>query len=82
MNSSGAYVDVGVAGSSSTGRDQSSYAAPLAGPDAGHSSEALGYARVTIPLGRRPERLDCSRLYELEIARMKREIELLKMAAE
>lgn len=39
------------------------------------------YVRVTILLGHRPARIDCSRLHELEIARMKRAIELLKMVA-
>jgi hypothetical protein len=37
---------------------------------------------VTIPLGRKPARIDCNRLYEMEIERMKREIDLLKMAAQ
>lgn len=38
-------------------------------------------ARMVVPLGKKPARIDCARLYELELARMKREIELLKMAA-
>lgn len=78
MNSNGAYLDVGVTGRTSSGRDPNASLFPS--PQAG--SEALGYARITLPLGHKPERLDCSRLYELEIARMKREIELLKLAAE
>jgi hypothetical protein len=83
MNSSGAYMDVGLSasGSSRDSRGQG-YILPGYGGDGGGSQQALGYARVTLPLGHRPQRLDCSRLYELEIARMKREIELLKMAAE
>lgn len=44
--------------------------------------EGLLYARVTIPLGKRPQRLDCSRLYELEIARLRQQVEMLTMAAE
>ena len=78
MNSNGSYLDVGVAGRSSSGRDQNTSLFPS--PQAG--SEAVGNARVTMSLGRKPQRLDCSRLYELEIARMQREIELLKLAAE
>lgn len=78
MNSNGAYLDVGITGRSSTGRDRNTSLFPS--PQAGE--EAVGYARVTMPLGRKPDRLDCTRLYELEIARMKREIELLKLAAE
>ena len=78
MNSNGAYLDVGMTGRSSSGRDRNTSLFPS--PQAG--SEAVGYARITMPLGKKPERLDCVRLYELEIARMKREIELLKLAAE
>jgi hypothetical protein len=37
----------------------------------GHRREALAYARVTIPLGRKPKRIDCSQIYELEIARLR-----------
>lgn len=37
------------------------------------------YGRVVIPLGRRPARLDCSRLYALEIKRLEMEIRLLEM---
>jgi len=78
MNSNGAYLDVGMTARTTTGDGRSGgfYANSQAG------QEAIGYARVTLPLGERPKRIDCSRLYELEIARMKREIELLKMAAE
>lgn len=82
INSNGAYLDVGAAGNA---------AKPLAGDRAGNGvvlfsqdrdQEALAYVRVTIPLGPKPVRLDCSRLYELEIVRLQRELELLRMAAE
>ncbi len=76
-------MDVGMSAGGST-RDPrgTNYTLPGYGGEGGSSQQALGYARVTMPLGHRPPRIDCSRLYELEIARMKREIELLKMAAE
>lgn len=70
INSSGGYLDFGVAGG-----DLSTYALP--GSDPGKS--AIGYARIIIPLGQAPRRLDCAQLYELEIARLKAEIELLKV---
>ena len=38
----------------------------------------IGYARIIVPLGASPRRLDCARLYDLEIARLKAEIQLLK----
>lgn len=37
------------------------------------------YGRVVIPIGRTPKRLDCSRLYELEVERLQLELKLLKM---
>jgi hypothetical protein len=36
------------------------------------------YGRVVVPLGRGPKRLDCVKLYELEIERLKLELELAK----
>ncbi|WP_390548354.1 hypothetical protein [Qipengyuania sp. MTN3-11] len=82
INSSGPYLDVGV-----TGRSGSELPEPPEGSTfftypQDRDREALAYVRMTIPLGRRPERIDCSRLYELEIARLRQEVELLRMAAE
>lgn len=37
------------------------------------------YGRVVVPLGRKPPRLDCSKLYALEVERLQMEIRLLKM---
>ena len=71
INSSGGYLDFGVAGG-----DLSNYTVP--GNDPGPQS-AIGYARIIVPLGASPKRLDCSRLYDLEIERLKAEIELLKV---
>jgi hypothetical protein len=36
------------------------------------------YGRVVVPLGKSPKRLDCSKLYELEVERLKLELELAK----
>ena len=36
------------------------------------------YGRVVVPLGKSPKRLDCSRLYDLEVERLKLELELAK----
>jgi len=71
VNSSGGYLDFGVAGG-----DIDTYAAPPTGPA---SQGAIGYARIIIPLGATPKRLDCARLYDLEIARLKAEIQMLKV---
>lgn len=78
INTSGAYLDIGAAGKA---------AKPL--EDVGRSvftderdKEAFLYMRVTIPLGTQPKRLDCSRLYEMEIERLHRELELLRFSAE
>ncbi len=49
----------------------------VGGPSA--SDRMSTYGRVVIPLGKRPTRLDCSRLYALEVERLQMEIRLLKM---
>jgi hypothetical protein len=72
INSSGGYLDLGVAGG-----DLSTYYST--NPS---SSTAIGYARIIIPLGKRPRRIDCSQLYQLEIDRLKAEIEALKIGLE
>ena len=70
LNSSGSYLDFGVAGG-----DIDSSQAVGATPS---RQGTIGYARIVIPLGSSPKRLDCARLYDLEIARLKAEIQLLK----
>ena len=71
INSSGGYLDFGVAGG-----DLDTYATPS--PSSGNQS-AIGYARIIIPIGQAPKRIDCSQLYDLEIARLKAEIQMLKV---
>ncbi|NIJ07281.1 hypothetical protein FHS31_000877 [Sphingomonas vulcanisoli] len=77
INSNGAYVDVGVTGTAAQTRDRSSQSALLYAEQA--PREATAYARITIPIGHRPERIDCNQVYQLEVTRLKREIELLKL---
>ncbi len=81
INSNGGYLDLGVAGGdiNSYSTSYSSYGtANLVTPQQG----MVGYARVIIPLGAAPKRLDCHRLYELEIDRLKAEIQLLQVGLE
>lgn len=80
MNSNGPYLDAGAAGRAATPQTQSDDRLVIYSND--RDSEAMAYVRVTIPIGRRAQRIDCTRMYELEIARMQREIELLRLAAE
>jgi hypothetical protein len=75
INSSGGYLDLGVAAG-----DLSSYYTTMT-PNSVNNT-AVGYARVIIPLGKRPKRLDCAQLYQLEIDRLKAEIEALKIGLE
>lgn len=82
INSNGAYLDVGAAGSAASPLNNDLGGTNLLLYSQERDRKALAYVRVTIPLGRRPERIDCSRLYEMEITRLKRELELLRMAAE
>ena len=39
------------------------------------------YGRVVVPLGERPKRIDCSKLYQLEIERLQHELQLVRMGA-
>lgn len=78
INSNGGYLDLGIAG----GDLSSAYSSGDYGSDNDVSQSAVGYARVIIPLGEAPTRLNCSRLYELEIQKLKAEIEMLKVGLE
>ncbi len=77
INSSGGYLDLGVAG----GDLSNYYSSDDSGGD-GTPQSAVAYARVIIPLGQAPTRLNCARLYELEIQKLKAEIEMLKVGLE
>ncbi|CDX33625.1 conserved exported hypothetical protein [Mesorhizobium sp. ORS 3359] len=65
VSGSGAYLDLGVI----RGNNSSNQA----------NSDVATYGRVVIPIGRTPKRVDCSRLYELEVERLQLELKLLKM---
>ena len=78
MNNNGAYADAGVVGNKARQPDTRNGLSLLND----NTDYALGYFRVTIPLGPKPQRIDCTRLYEMELARLRREIELLKMNPE
>ena len=75
MNSNGAYVDLGVTG---TAASQDRQAQSFAYSDT-PGRQSTAYARVTIPIGPRPKRIDCSEVYQLELAKLRREVELLKL---
>ena len=60
----GAYMDVGVIGSPES-------------QDA--NASAAAYGRIVVPLGYKAKRLDCTKLYDLEIRRLKMELELARM---
>ncbi len=79
INSSGGYLDLGIAG----GDLSSAYSNSGYGNDDDNAPQsAVAYARVIIPLGEAPTRLNCARLYELEIQKLKAEIEMLKVGLE
>ena len=75
INSNGAYVDMGVTGTTS-GPDRADRSILYSD---NRANEATAYARVTIPIGPKPRRIECSQVFDLEIAKLKREIELLKL---
>ena len=58
------YLDIGVIGSDDVFQRE---------------TQAL-YGRLVVPLGPKPRRVDCTRLYELEIARLSMELEMMKLA--
>lgn len=75
INSNGAYLDVGTVASA---RRTADGGRSVLYDDPG-GSEATTYARITIPLGHRPKRIDCTRVYEMELARLRQEVDMLKM---
>lgn len=81
INSSGPYLDIGVAVDSNrsrfSDRDSLDYS-----HERTDGAGALGYARIVIPLGEQPDRIDCLRLYELELQRLRQEIEMMRMGLE
>ena len=74
MNSNDGYVDLGIAGGQQNNSGQGYY--PGSGPQ--NQDSALAYFRVVIPLGESPEKLDCSRVLELEIKRLESELEMMR----
>ncbi len=63
----GAYLDFGGIGSEDT-------------PGGGSLTGVTVYGRVTVPLGEKPGRVDCSSLYQLELQRLQHELNLAKAA--
>lgn len=64
VSGSGAYIDIGFIGNPNLSANNSSFAA---------------YGRMVIPLARKTPRLDCSKLYNLEVARLEMELKLMQM---
>ena len=70
INGNEGYLDVGVTGSTASGVPNNSNIVVSINE---RDRQALGYARINVPLGRKPKRLDCSRLYELALLKMNAE---------
>ena len=66
MANRGAYIDLG----------------GVANENGGKFGDSSVYGRVIIPLGQKPDRIDCNALYQLEIERLRLEMRLLREAAE
>ncbi|MCF8186959.1 MAG: hypothetical protein K9J28_09110 [Sulfuritalea sp.] len=79
MNSNKGYFDVGVSGSKAS---SNSNAYDYNGLGLPNQDNALAYARVVIPLGDTPKKMDCNRLLELEIQRLESEIQMLKFSSD
>lgn len=63
VSGGGPYVDTGIVGSE----------------DRFGRNTTSAYARLVVPLGERPRRIDCTSLYELEIERLRMELTLARM---
>lgn len=66
LASNSGYLDLGAVGNQDPTRDALS---------------ASIYGRVIVPLGQKPERLNCRALYRLEVDRLRHELELARMGA-
>lgn len=64
VSNGGAYMDMGVVGNGAYDDE----------PGAG-----AVYGRLIVPLGKQPRRIDCTALYDLEIQRLRLEIQLTRM---
>jgi hypothetical protein len=73
VGNGGAYLDIGVIGNPSA----------LTGSSSGSTTTDTGttsaYGRIVIPLGRSRKRVDCTRLYDLEVRRLEMELRLMEM---
>lgn len=73
----GATFDTGVSGGRS-GNDLSSIADKANAQATAMANDVGLYARVIIPISNDEPRMDCTRLYDLEVQRMELELEKLK----
>ncbi|MDZ7824181.1 MAG: hypothetical protein U5K75_09205 [Ahrensia sp.] len=69
VGNGGAYLDIGVIGNPNA----------LGGGTSTTASSTSAYGRIVIPLGRPRNRIDCSRLYDLEVRRLEVELKLMEM---
>ena len=74
MNSNKGYVDLGITGTQGGASDV------FSGLSAQRQDNATIYARVVIPLGDAPQKLDCNRFMQLEIERLESEIQMLRFS--
>lgn len=51
----------------------------LMGKPGASTKDVSAYGRVVVPIGKTPKRLNCAQLYELEVERLKMELQLMKM---
>lgn len=63
MGNNSAYLDIGAIGAQGYG---------------GEVDSGTFYGRLIVPLGQTPKRIDCTKLYDLEITRLKHELQLAR----
>ncbi len=69
IGNGGAYLDVGLIGNPNG----------LTGSTSSDDNATSAYGRIVIPLGRSRKRVDCTRLYDLEVRRLELELRLMEM---
>lgn len=74
MNSNKGYVDLGITGTQGGASDV------FSGFSAQRQDNATIYARLVIPLGDVPQKIDCNRFMQLEIERLESEIQMLRFS--
>lgn len=74
-----AYMDFGIVGSD---YDSSEYNPYYTRSGYDRNDEVMAYAKVVVPIGGNTERVNCNRLYDLELEKLRAELDYYKIQAQ